>query len=72
MLSAIRSGAGIGLAFESQVKDDLATGRLVPLLKAWWPSFPGFYLDHPSGAHVPRKLSAFIDFMKQRLNESAA
>ena len=69
LLSAIRSGAGIGLAFESQVQDDLDAGCLVPLLKPWWPSFPGFYLYHPSRAHVPRKLSAFIDFMRQRLNE---
>ncbi|WP_310385364.1 LysR family transcriptional regulator [Roseateles sp.] len=72
LLSAIRSGAGIGLAFESQVQEDLAAGRLVPLLKAWWPTFPGFYLYHPSRAHVPRKLSAFIGFMKQRLNEKLA
>lgn len=72
LLSAIRSGAGIGLAFESQVQDDLSAGRLVPLLKAWWPTFPGFYLYHPSRVHMPRKLSAFIDFMKQRLNEKVA
>ena len=70
LLSAIRSGAGVGLAFESQVKEDLSTGRLVPLLKAWWPTFPGFYLYHPSRSHVPRKLSAFIEFMRQRLNEN--
>ena len=72
LLSAIRSGAGIGLAFESQVQDDLSAGRLVPLLKPWWPTFPGFYLYHPSRVHMPRKLSAFIDFMKQRLNEKVA
>lgn len=69
LLSAIRSGAGIGQAFESQVQDDLAAGRLVPLLKTWWPKFPGFYLYHPSRAHIPRKLSAFIDFFRQRLND---
>lgn len=72
LLSAIRSGAGVGVAFESQVQDDLSTGRLVPLLKAWWPTFPGFYLYHPSRTHVPRKLSAFIEFMRHRLNENRA
>ena len=72
LLSAIRSGAGIGLAFELQVQDDLSAGRLVPLLKSWWPTFPGFYLYHPSRAHVPRKLSAFIEFMKLRLNGQVA
>ena len=72
LLSAIRSGAGIGLAFESQVQDDLATGRLVPLLKPWWPTFPGFHLYHPSRVHVPRKLRAFIDFMQQALAQKPA
>lgn len=69
LLSAIRSGAGIGVAFESQVQGDLDAGRLVPLLRPWWPSFPGFYLYHPSRVHVPRKLSAFMDFMKRRLSQ---
>lgn len=72
LLSAIRSGAGIGQAFESQVQDDLVAGRLMPVLKDWWPKFPGFYLYHPSRAHIPRKLSAFIDFFRQRLNEDPA
>lgn len=72
LLSAIRSGAGIGQAFESQVQDDIAAGRLVPVLETWWPDFPGFYLYHPSRAHIPRKLSAFIDFFRKRLNEKPA
>ena len=72
LLSAIRSGAGIGLAFESQVQDDLDAGRLVPLLKPWWPTFPGFYLYHPSRTHVPRKLRAFIDFMQRAPGQAKA
>ena len=72
LLSAIRAGAGIGLAFESQVQDDLASGRLVPLLKAWWPRFPGFHLYHPSRVHMPRKLRAFIDFMQRAHAQQAA
>ena len=72
LLSAIRSGAGIGQAFESQVQDDLVAGRLVPVLKTWWPKFPGFYLYHPSREHIPRKLSAFIDFFRQRLSDQTA
>ncbi len=68
LLAAVRAGAGITCVFEAQVQADLAAGRLVPLLKAWWPTFPGFYLYHPSRVHVPRKLRVFIDFMQQRLN----
>ncbi|RYZ09956.1 MAG: LysR family transcriptional regulator, partial [Comamonadaceae bacterium] len=65
LLAAVRAGAGIACAFERQVQDDLDAGRLVPLLKAWWPSFGGFYLYHPSRAHIPRKLGAFIEFMQR-------
>lgn len=68
LLQAIRHGAGIGCAFEVLVRDDIAAGRLVPVLPAWWPAFPGFYLYHSSRLHVPRKLRAFIDFMQGRLN----
>lgn len=68
LLAAARAGAGIACAFESQVQDDLAAGRLMPLLKPWWPTFPGFCLYYPSRAHMPRKLRAFIDFMQQKLN----
>ena len=68
LLSAIRSGAGVGLAFESQVQGDLVAGTLVPLLKAWWPTFPGFHIYHPSRVHVPRKLRALIDFLQQEIS----
>lgn len=68
LLAAVRAGAGIACAFEAQVQDDIAAGRLVPLLKAWWPTFAGFYLYYPSRIHVSRKLRVFIDFMQQRLN----
>ena len=68
LLAAVRAGAGITCVFEAQVHDDLAAGRLVHLLKAWWPTSPGFYLYYPIRMHVPRKLRVFIDFMQQRLN----
>ncbi|MES3023072.1 MAG: LysR family transcriptional regulator [Pseudomonadota bacterium] len=71
VLQAVRAGAGIACAFEVQVREDLAAGRLVGLLKPWWPSFPGFYLYHSSRLHVPRKLRVFIDFMQERLNQSS-
>ncbi|WP_237288609.1 LysR family transcriptional regulator [Variovorax sp. PAMC 28711] len=67
LLAAVRAGAGIACAFGVQVEDDIAAGRLMPLLKPWWPTFPGFCLYHPSRAHVPRKLRVFIDFMQARL-----
>ncbi|MDB5928819.1 MAG: LysR family transcriptional regulator, partial [Polaromonas sp.] len=67
LLAAVRAGGGIACAFEVMVQADIAAGRLVPLLRDWWPTFPGFYLYYPSRAHMPRKLRVFIDFM-QRCN----
>lgn len=63
LLAAARSGAGIATSFEGAVLEDFASGRLVPLLEPWWPTFPGFYLYYPSRAQMPRKLRVFIDFL---------
>jgi DNA-binding transcriptional LysR family regulator len=68
MIAALLAGAGVGCAFEGQLAAHIASGRLTPLLKAWWPVFPGFYLYYPSRVHMPRKLRVFVDFMQQRLN----
>jgi DNA-binding transcriptional LysR family regulator len=68
LLYAVRAGIGIACAFEVQVQEDILAGRLIPLLKPWWPTFPGFYLYYPSRKHVPRKLRVFVEFMQSRLN----
>lgn len=70
LLAAVRAGAGIGCAFEDEVRGDFASGALVPLLRDWWPAFPGFYLYYPGRAQMPRKLRAFIDFMQPRLAQT--
>lgn len=69
LLDAVRAGCGIACAFEVQVHEDISAGRLIPLLKPWWPTFPGFHLYYLSRMHVPRKLRVFIDFMQSRLNQ---
>jgi len=66
LLAAARAGAGIAVAFEGTVREDFESGRLVPLLEPWWPTFPGFYLYYPSRAQMPRKLRVFIDFLQAR------
>jgi len=72
LLDAARAGAGITWAFEGIVREDLDSGRLVPVLERWWPTFPGFYLYYPNRAQMPRKLRAFIDFIQPRISCSAA
>lgn len=72
LMAAVRAGAGIGCAFEGEVRADFASGRLVPLLEAWWPTFPGFHLYYPSRAQMPRKLRVFIDFIQPRVAQAGA
>lgn len=64
MMQAIHAGAGVGCAFEAQVRPGIDRGELVALLEPWWPGVSPFHLYYPSRAHVPRKLRAFIDFMR--------
>ena len=66
MLNAVLDGVGIAYMFEYQVRPWIEQGRLVRFLEAWSPSFPGFYLYHPSSRHVPPALRAFIDFVRAR------
>ncbi|MHC6226120.1 LysR family transcriptional regulator [Pseudomonas sp. X10] len=66
MMQAIRAGAGVGCSFEAQVRAEIDSGQLIALLEPWWPSVSLFHLYYPSRTHVPRKLRAFIDFMREQ------
>jgi DNA-binding transcriptional LysR family regulator len=65
LLAAARAGAGIGCAFEALVQDDLASGRLQPLLQPWWPEVGRFFLYCTSRSHMPRKLRVLVDFLRR-------
>lgn len=69
LMQGIRAGAGIGCAFQAQIQDEIDSGQLIALLKPFWPEVSPFYLYYPSRTHVPRKLRAFIDFMKPRMQD---
>jgi DNA-binding transcriptional LysR family regulator len=64
MVEAALDGAGIAYAFEAQVEDLVASGRLVRVLEDWCPYYGGFYLYYPSRRQVPAPLRAFIDFVR--------
>ncbi|CAI1603367.1 D-malate degradation protein R [Serratia ficaria] len=66
LVQAALDGVGIAYLFEHQVAAGLAEGRLLPLLEAWSPPFPGFYLYYPANRQMPRPLRAFIDFARQQ------
>lgn len=67
MREAALDGIGIANTFERFVADDLAQGRLLPVLQPHWPSFGGFCLYYPSRAQMPAKLRAFVDYCTRAL-----
>ncbi len=67
MLEAARAGVGIAYVGMFHVADDLASGRLVPLLEEWSPSYPGICLYYPSRRNVPAGLRAFIDLVREAI-----
>ncbi len=71
LVRAALDGAGIAYLFEQQIVTGLADGRLLPLLDAWTPPFPGFYLYYPANRQTPRPLRAFIDFARQWAEQGA-
>jgi len=60
--------AGFGLAYlgEQAVAPHLAAGDLVPVLEDWSPSYPGLSLYFSQQRHMPSKLRAFIDLIRER------
>ncbi len=63
-LATVRAGVGLGFMMEHEVADELADGRLVQVLDAWCPTYPGYHLYHPSHRQTPPALRALIDWLK--------
>jgi DNA-binding transcriptional LysR family regulator len=57
---AALAGQGLAYVYENEVAADIEAGRLVRALNPWCPSFPGYYLYHPSRRQSPPALSALI------------
>jgi DNA-binding transcriptional LysR family regulator len=67
LVGAALAGVGLAYVFESVVREHIAGGRLIRVLEAFCPTFPGLYLYYPSRAQLAPKLQVLIDFLKQRL-----
>ncbi len=57
-------GVGIAFAIEEAVASHVAASRLVPLLQAWSPRFPGFFLCYPAQRQMAPALRAVIDVLR--------
>jgi DNA-binding transcriptional LysR family regulator len=63
-VQAALNGVGIGMAMEETVKERIAKGRLVQVLKEWCPTFPGYFLYYPSRRNQPAALRALINTLR--------
>ena len=66
---ATLAGAGISYMPEDLVRDDLAAGRLVPILSGWQMLTLPIYLIHPS-RRVPRRVAVLMDTLADELGRS--
>ncbi len=65
---ALRAGFGLSLIPRIYVQDDIAAGRLKPLLEAWATTETSVYAVYPSRRHLSAKLRAFLDFLAVELS----
>ncbi len=65
MLDAALAGAGLAYLAERAVAADVRAGRLVTVLEDWTPPYPGLSLYFAGRRHVPAKLRAFIDLVRE-------
>ncbi|MCG6363373.1 LysR family transcriptional regulator [Vibrio fluvialis] len=64
------SGWGIAYLATYLIRDEFRSGKLIQLLPDWQASqnMP-FYAVYPSRQHLPKKTSAVIEFLKQKIGE---
>ena len=66
ILEAALSGAGLAYIGEYSLAAHIATGRLVPVLEEWCPAYPGLSLYFSQRRHMPARLRAFIDLIREQ------
>ncbi|MFC7067673.1 LysR family transcriptional regulator [Brucella rhizosphaerae] len=65
MLEAALAGAGLAFLSDFATREHVAAGRLIQVLDDWTPPYEGLYLYYSGRRHVPAKLRALIDLVKE-------
>ncbi|KRS16806.1 LysR family transcriptional regulator [Roseovarius indicus] len=68
--TAVLNGLGIGYFMESNVRDDIAAGRLVRLLDEWTPPTAPLCLYYPSRRNPPAAFKVFVDLARELARSS--
>jgi len=61
----VREGLGVSVLLDYMLREDVAQGRLVRLLPDWTLPGVGLYAVYPASRHVPAKVRALVDFLRQ-------
>lgn len=64
VIQAVLRGVGIGMSMEHSLMPMIKDGSLIPVLKDWCPTFPGYFLYYPSRRNQPGTLSALISTLR--------
>jgi DNA-binding transcriptional LysR family regulator len=64
MVTPALEGVGLAYVAESRVREHLAHKRLVRVLEAYCPPFPGLFLYYPSRAQIAPKLVALVEHLR--------
>jgi DNA-binding transcriptional LysR family regulator len=67
VLEWARAGLGCAVLPDFMVAEDLADGRLQPVLPGWRPPRAGIYAVFPGTRHPPAKVTALIEFLADHL-----
>jgi DNA-binding transcriptional LysR family regulator len=70
MLRAALDGAGLAYLSEHAVAEHVKHGRLITVLEEWSPPYPGLSLYFAQRRHMPGRLRALIDLIKQMTDKS--
>ena len=60
------AGQGLAYTYDDAVAADVKDGRLKRILEKWCPTFPGYYLYHPSRRQTPPALAAVIAALRYK------
>ena len=64
-IDAAESGLGLAYVPEDSVQQALAEGRLIRVLEAWTPAFPGYHLYYPSRRQHTTAFSLLVDALRR-------
>ncbi|MGK7654217.1 LysR family transcriptional regulator [Roseovarius sp. B08] len=70
--TAVLDGVGIGYFMESNVREDIAAGRLVRILDDWTPPIAPLCLYYPSRRNPPAAFKVFVDLARELARSARA